>query len=272
MASADLRQVFVDEGYLVIPDVVPRALCEAVIDAIREFTGVDPDHPADADVDRFAGLGIVPVHHHQALWNVRQHPALHDIFSQLYADERLWVTIDRAGYKPPASAVTREWEMAAVHWDCNPWAPVPFGIQGLVYLTDTSEDQGAFSCVPSIYRNLDRWLADHAEQSPGRHPDIGSEPLIPVAGSAGSLVVFHRLMPHTNGKNLSDRPRLAQYVSMDPVGDEAARIERIGLWQDKLPPAWAARQKVAGQQIPEPGEPAELSALGRKLVGVDVWE
>ena len=271
MATAGLRQTFIDEGYLVIPGVIPPGLCEAVIDAIREFTGVDPDRPGVDEVDRFAGLGIVPIHHHQALWDVRQHPALHEVFARLYADERLWVTIDRAGYKPPASAATRDWEMAAVHWDCNPWRQVEFGIQGLVYLTDTSEDQGAFSCVPSIYRNLDRWLADHDEQT-GRRPDIGSEPLVPVAGAAGSLVVFHRLMPHTNGRNLSDRPRLAQYVSMDPAGAEAARIERIGLWQDKMPPAWAARQKVPGQVVPEPGEPATLTALGRKLLGVDVWD
>ena len=60
-------------------------------------------------------------------------------------------------------------------------------------------------------------------------------------------------------------------MAMNPVGDETERLARIRQWRDKMPPEWALRQKVAGQQLPEPGEPARLSELGRRLVGVEPW-
>ena len=62
-------------GYVVVDDVVPKVLREAVIGAVASFLGVDPD---DA-LTRWAahGHGIVPLHHHQARWDVRQHPPVH---------------------------------------------------------------------------------------------------------------------------------------------------------------------------------------------------
>ncbi|HKI74922.1 MAG TPA: phytanoyl-CoA dioxygenase family protein [Pseudomonadales bacterium] len=265
------REKFLEEGYLVVPDVVPTSLCEQVVDAILEFTGVDMEDPATWHQERFAGLGIVPIHQHQALWNVRQHPDVYAVFRTLYQRDDLWVTMDRAGYKPPAGEATRDWQRAAVHWDCDAWTFDGVGIQGLVYLTDTRADQGAFSCVPSIYRNLPAWRQAHANDADRRHPEVAEEDIVAVPGSAGSLVVFHRLMPHTNGLNRADRPRFAQYVTMNPVGEESERAARVELWKTKQPPEWAARQKVLGQQIPEPGAPAHLTELGRKLVGVDAW-
>ena len=267
MVSKAQRESFLREGYLVVPDVVPPDLCRSVVDAILGFTGVRRDDPTT----RYAGLGIVPLHHHQALWDVRQHPAVYEAFCDLYQDKALWVTMDRVGYKPPASDATMDWQRAPVHWDCDAWTFRGLGLQGLVYLTDTTEDQGAFSCVPSIYKNLQTWLNAHADDEDRRHPDVDEDDIVPVAGSAGSLVVFHRLMPHTNGLNKSPRPRFAQYVAMNPVGDETERLARIRQWRDKMPPEWALRQKVAGQQLPEPGEPARLSELGRRLVGLEPW-
>lgn len=267
--GAAQRQQFLDEGYLVVPGVVPPELCRRVVDAILDFTGVDLNDPATWFNERFAGLGIVPLHHHQALWDVRQHPDVYAVFRAIYQRDDLWVSMDRAGYKPPASEATRDWRRAAVHWDCDPWVLDDLGLQGLVYLTDTTAEQGAFSCVPSIYKNLPAWRAAHADDENRRYPQVADKDIVPVPGGAGSLVVFHRLMPHTNGLNRASLPRFAQYVTMTPAGEEEERQSRIRLWQTNMAPEWAVRQKVAGQVIPEPGGPAHLSELGRKLVGVD---
>lgn len=263
MPDAQARQQLLDDGYLVVPNAVPLALCQRVVNVIESFC-------ADAiarDPGRFDGLGVAPLHHHKVLWEVRQHPRIYEIFRALYQQDELWVTMDRIGYKLPHSTHSQ----AAFHWDCDPWTTKTFSLQGLIYLTDTAEDQGAFTCVPSIYRNLDAWLDAHEHDEHRRHPDIGDEPQVRVPAPAGSLVIFHHHMPHTNAVNTSDKPRLAQYVSMHPVRSEKEREVRIRDFTGKRPPQWALNQKVPGQQNPEPGEPATLTDLGKKLVGLERW-
>jgi hypothetical protein len=68
-----------------------------------------------------------------------------------------------------------------------------------------------------------------------------------------------------------DAPRFTAYVTMDPAGNEQQRSELALAFQNKTPPPWVIRQQVPGQQNPEPGPPARLSELGRKLTGLDAW-
>ncbi len=281
MVTDEQKEVFRELGYLVIPDVVPNGLCKKVIDAILQQTGIDLDDRSTWYNGNYAGHGIIAMHHHQALWDLRQHPALHEVFSALYENEKLWVSMDRASYKPPCAPETSEWKQAAIHWDCDPWmlddetlrrhSGPPSSIQGLVYLTDTSTEQGAFSCVPSIYRDIANWCQDHIDDEHRRYPEVADDDLIAVEGTAGSLVVFNRLMPHTGRLNLSDKHRFVQYVTMQPVTTAGEGVQRVKEWREKMPPQWAVHQKIRGQAIPEPGDPACLSELGRKLVGIDPW-
>ncbi len=269
MSNEALRKAILTQGFVVVPDVVPAELCEQVVIAICESAGIDQQDPATWYQPAFAGLGVVPLHHHSALWAVRQYPGLYDVFRSVYQQDALWVSMDRVGYKPPAGPPSESWPQHAVHWDCDPWQFDGFDLQGLVYLTDTSADQGAFGCVPSIFQALDEWRRDHVQDDNRRHPQLTDEPLVPVPGPAGSLVLFHRLMPHTNLTNTSPRPRFTQYVTMSPALDEATRTSRVADFERKLPPQWARRQY--GSELPETGPLAELTPLGRKLVGVDAW-
>lgn len=262
------KRTFAEDGVLVVPDVVPEQLCRAVIDEIERFCEIDPAVPTTWYQARFAGHGIVPVHHAQALWDVRQHPAVHAVFSDLYAREDLWVSMDRLSFKPPHSAQTENWRTEPLHWDCDPWQFSGPSLQGLVYLTDTDETQGAFCCGVDVFRDLPAYLARHANDPDRRHP---SAAVTGFGGRAGSLLVFNRLMPHSSLPNRSDAPRFVQYVTMQPAGDDAERTARIEAWQSKIPPDWAIRQHVPQQQIPEPGAAATLTALGRQLVGLDRW-
>ena len=38
-----------------------------------------------------------------------------------------------------------------------------------------------------------------------------------VPGRAGDLIIWHSALPHSNSANTSNRPRLAQYITMWPV-------------------------------------------------------
>jgi len=265
------RDHLLEHGWLLVPDVVPKARCEAVIDALCRFIRVDPADPNSWRNYLKQGHGIIPLHHAQPLWDVRQLPELHAIFSAIYATEKLWVSLDRGSFKVPSAMHEDGFKMDAVHWDSDPRTQRTLAVQGLVYLTDTPAEQGAFAMVPQLYRELDRWLATPRSDADVRRPDVSDYPLVPLAGTQGSLVIWHRRMPHTSLPNTTGSPRLVQYVTMDPARDDDARRELARLSIEKRPPAWATRQQVPGQLDPEPGAPVRFTALGRKLAGIDAW-
>lgn len=271
MIGASDRARFFDQGYLVVENVVPPDLCAQVRAVISEFTGVVEEDRSTWCRQGTQGHGIVPVHHAQALWDVRQLPAMHAAFAALYGTERLWVTIDRVSVKVPASLFDAPYRVDPLHWDGDPRRGGELSIQGLVYLTDTPPEQGAFCCVPGLFRELDQWLPLHQHDPNPLQPDCTGYELSPIGGPAGSLVLWDRRMPHTSTANLGDRPRWVQYVAMNPAGDETARAALARLHREKRAPGWALRQNVAGQLNPEPGEPAMLTPLGRRLAGVDAW-
>lgn len=253
-------------GYIVVEDVVPRRLCEAVIDATAAFLGIGPDDGAGWRRRQIHGHGIVPLHHGQALWNVRQWPKIYDLFRELLGAADLWVTMDRVSFKAPAAAWDGSARISGFHWDADPRGPRLPSFQGLVYLRDTADDQGAFCCLPDVYADLPAWLAEHGDDA-GAALNDGRGRVQAVGAGAGSMVIWHRQMPHSSGRNEGERPRWVQYVAMDPAGDESQRRQRVRLYEHQRPPDWAVRQRVPGQLDPEPWPRARLTPLGRRLVG-----
>jgi ectoine hydroxylase-related dioxygenase (phytanoyl-CoA dioxygenase family) len=271
MIGASDRARFFDQGYLVVENVVPLDLCARVRAVISTFTGVVEEDRSTWCRQGAQGHGIVPVHHAQALWDVRQLPAMHAVFAALYGTERLWVTVDRVSVKVPAALFDTPYRVDPVHWDGDPRRPGGLSIQGLVYLTDTAPEQGAFCCVPGLFRALDRWLPLHQDDPNPLQPDFTGYELLPIGGPAGSLVLWDRRMPHTSAANLGERPRWVQYVAMNTAADETRRQALRRLCVGKRLPGWALRQNVPGQHDPEPGEPVTFTPLGRRLAGIDTW-
>lgn len=265
------RRHLLEEGWLSVDEVVPQELREGAISAICNFLNVDPNDPASWYEHTLGGHGIVPLHHDQALWDVRQLPSVHEVFSEIYQTEKLWVTMDRVSFKAPAD---ERWPDSArispFHWDGDP-RRLELMVQGLVLLTDTDAQQGGVAFVPEFYKRLDDWVREEHTEQEWRRPDCSRFPVVRVRGKAGTLVIWHRRMPHTSALNRGNKPRFVQYVTMSPAGNDEEREERVRLWREKIPPPWAVRQNVPLQQNPEPGDSPTLTALGRKLVGVDAW-
>lgn len=258
-----------DHGWVVIADVVPEEHRDRVIAATCDFLGIDREDRESWYKPQLEGHGIVPLHHHPALWAVRELPEVHAIFADIYGTEKLWSSVDRVSFKAPISGWKEEIREAPVHWDGDPRQDEP-NVQGLVYLTDTPADQGGFVVVPEIYGNLESWL-DGKTDAEIRRPDMSDVEKLAIGGTAGSLVIWRRNMPHTGQLNHGSEPRFVQYVTMQPAGDAAARLALKSEFLEKRAPAWALRQNVAGQENPEPGARAELSDLGQRLAGVEAW-
>jgi hypothetical protein len=176
-----------------------------------------PDDPASWDrphplrqnimVQRFRG---------EPLERNRRNPRVRGAFEQLYGRRDIWPTVDRLGFNPP----TPEECVAAparLHWDVDLRQPVPFLLQGLIYLEDVAADQGAFSCVPGFQHRLDAWLRTLSPGSDPQMQDLDALGRVYVPGKAGDLVIWHQALPHGASRNTSRRPRLVQYLTYLPL-------------------------------------------------------
>lgn len=280
--SAEDLDFFRQNGYVILHDAVPQENLDAVIDAIWTFLQMDRNTPEDWYRDPLRTNGMVEMYQHQALWNNRQHPRIYQAFTEILGTERLWVSIDRVCMKPPCHPNHPEYDFTGfIHWDADTTKlPLPLSVQGVLYLTDTDVDQGGFQCVPTLYRQFDSWLATQPADRNPYAPDLTGFQIEPIPGKAGDFVIWNRLLAHGNGHNVSNRPRLAQYISMFEAkpetseadgwgGDRAARIEQ---WKRRLPPdaRWAPGDPRHWER--EHQETAQLTPLGRKLLGLDAWD
>src|SRR5579859_7834376 len=124
LRKADL-EFFEENGYLVVPDVVPRENLEAALAAVWAFLEMDPNDSATwYPLERKTGL--VYLHQHQALWDNRQSPRLHEAFADILGTEKLWVSMDRASMKPPLNPRFPHYrDPGFVHWDLDTSKPLP---------------------------------------------------------------------------------------------------------------------------------------------------
>ncbi len=273
-----LRSQLDAHGYVVVPAVVPGENLEAVVADIWRHLGADPHRPATWYRPGIVhATGMVEMYHYQSMWDNRQHPHLHQIFTDLFGDDTLWVSLDRVNFKPPVHAQHPEYDNKGfIHWDIDisRYPDIPFGVQGVLALSDTDEDMGGFQCVPELYQELDVWLARRsADQRAARMPDLTGYTITKVPLRAGDLVIWSNLLPHGNGHNRSGRPRMAQYITMFPAREEDVqeRQMRINCWQQNTPlphPFFPGDPRKIEERREQP---ARLTPLGRKLLGLDRW-
>lgn len=233
------------DGVLMIENAVPPSLAAAAAATIRRYVGADPAEPSTwyantQDIySEWTAAGKRPHHgpcgmawlcHHHDLWQLRQWPPLHKIFADLYGTPRLYVTTDRVHFKPPEHPDHLAWSDPGdvhhgLHWDIDTrrgsW-PVPYAIQGVLYLEDTSAEQGALRVVRGFHRRFAEWDASQPSNRSTLRPDADAEAALvaeaePIEGPAGSLVVWHSLLPHGPAANVGSAPRVSAYVTMLPV-------------------------------------------------------
>jgi len=274
------RAFFDENGYMVIPDVVAVKDCSAVVDALFTFLEMDPHDPKDWYRLPLRPGGMVEIYQHQALWNTRQNPRMHQLFTDIFGTERLCVTIDRVGFKPPYTPDHPDYDHRGfTHWDVDTSKlPVPFGVQGVLCLTDTEADMGGFSCVPGFHKDLEEWVVRQPADRNPCVPDLSTLPpgrvVVPIPASAGSMIIWRNTLLHGNGRNVSSRPRFSQYISMfrqERITDEL-REHRITCWKDRKPPGGTTFPGDPREIEQNRFQTAELTALGRKLLGVDLWD
>ena len=81
--------------------VVPTDLTCRAVDDIAAFVGADLAdsatwHNGVPELD-----GVVPMHHAQSLWDIRQCPNLYEVFQDFFGTPQLIVDINRCIFRPP---------------------------------------------------------------------------------------------------------------------------------------------------------------------------
>jgi hypothetical protein len=264
------------DGYVVLRNAVTQDQVDAVVDAMWAFLEMDRATPADWyawPAWHRPRSGMVQLFHDQSMWDVRQTPRIHAAFAELYGTERLLVSLDRLNMNPPA--LPHDDYQGNIHWDIDPLAwPEPLKCGGVLCLADTSADQGGFQCVPGSHRRVAQIVAEIPPGRPLRLPEVPAGEIVPIPGNAGDLIIWNVGLLHSSSRNRTDRPRVAQYVTMVPEHyvPEAERQERIEHWRHNTPP-YNEQGFVADPRGIEQakGAPAQLTDLGRRLLGLDAW-
>ncbi len=143
----------------------------------------------------------------------------------------------------------------------------------MVLLSDVDRDGGGYQCLPNIYQNLEGWLERNAC---GRdfdffNPGLNDCRTTQIEGKAGDVILWSTKLPHGSAVNLSNRPRIAAFVSMQPGADSAELRASMKKWRltKQAPVFWRG---LPGQLETEPRAPAVLSELGLKLIGTLSWD
>jgi hypothetical protein len=213
LSSADL-DFWEQNGYVILHNAVRPENCRAALHAICDFLSVRTDQP-DTWYRGPQGHSIwIPLLHHPALWANRDSPRIHRAFAQLWNREDVWVNVDQAGFNPPEKP---GWKFPGphLHWDVSLAGPIPFGVQGILYLADVAADQGAFTCVPGFHRKIDSWLNGLPEGTDPRAQAV-PDAAVPISGRAGDLVIWHHALPHGSSPNRAALPRIVQYLAYRP--------------------------------------------------------
>lgn len=279
MTEADW-DFWITNGYIVIKDAVPKEQVKKLADFLWEFEEKDPNDPetwyapprAEMKMKELTNTGMVEIYNHQYLWDNRQFPKVHQAFTDIWGTEKLWVTIDRANLNLPLRPGFDY--KGFIHWDYDPETK-PQNVQGVLALADQDdENMGGFQCIPELFRTYDTWKLTQPEDRNHFQPDTTGFDLVKVKMNAGDLLIFNSSQPHGIRPNRSkDKVRLAQYISMMPAQeeDEALRQWRIKSWQEREAPTGYAFPGDPRKWEKTKYERAELSELGRKLLGLDKW-
>lgn len=210
LSSEDLK-FWENNGYVVLKNAVSREACKAAEQAVWEFLDANPDDPRTWYGDRVYGI-MVELYQHPAIEANRHSPRIRKAFSQLWGTADLWVSADRCGFNPPE---TQSYSFSGpdLHWDVDFDLPFSFATQGILYLTDTPPEQGAFTLVPGFHHRYLEWMESLPAGVDPQKEDLHALGSTPIGGEAGDLIIWHHALPHGSRPNRGTLPRMVQYIN-----------------------------------------------------------
>ncbi|ALM50097.1 phytanoyl-CoA dioxygenase [Flavobacterium psychrophilum] len=209
-------------GYVIVRKAICKPDCEATQKAIWDFLRMSPDDKTSWYVRHEEQRGLmVSFFDHETLNKNRFSARIKKAYQQLYKTQKVYRTIDKVSFNPPENNHFT-YLGSALHWDVSLKTPIPFALQGLLYLTDCGPDDGAFHCVPGFHKTIENWLANVRPHESPRDKALQTLTPIPIAANAGDFIIWNNTLPHCATPNRGKAPRMVQYLSYLPEGYKAA--------------------------------------------------
>lgn len=206
------------DGYLILNSAIPKEDCERAVNLIYETIEATPSNPESWYKPHPLKNGImIQLFISPILDKNRFSSKIRTAYEQLWNRQDLMVSTDRVSFNPPETTFYK-FPGPYLHWDVSLKRPIPFGLQGLLYLADTDIDQGAFTVVRGFHKKIENWLAQLGEGvNPRNQKILNNFELEPISGKAGDFVIWDQRLPHGSSPNKSSKPRIVQYINYQPL-------------------------------------------------------
>lgn len=209
-------------GYVILKNAISEEDCMATQKAIWQFLEKDPEDSTTWYETHTEQKGLmVNFFNHPTLEKNRASLKIQKAYEQLYGTDRIYKTIDKVSFNPP---ITTSYSFLGsnLHWDVSLKQPIPYRLQGLLYLSNCNEEEGAFHCVPGFHHQIESWMQSiNSNENPR---EVALKTLIPkpITGKAGDFIIWHQALPHCATPNYGKKPRLVQYLTYFPVHHQEA--------------------------------------------------
>jgi hypothetical protein len=217
LSDADV-QFWNKNGYIVIKNAISKEDCKATQQAIWDFLEMNPEEPKSwyRHHPQQSGM-MVNFSNHPVLNQNRESQKIRKAYEQLYQTTELFKTVDKVSFNPPITE-NYTFKGSGLHWDVSLHPPIPFGLQGLLYLSDCESHEGAFHCVPGFHTRIEAWLNQLPENTAPRQFALKklAKELIPIPGETGDFIIWHQALPHCATANHGLHPRMVQYLTYFP--------------------------------------------------------
>lgn len=200
-------------GYIVVKNVISKEDCENTRNAIWEFLGKTLNDKQSWYIPHPEQRGMmVQFSDHPTLNTNRNSTRIKKAYEQLYQTTAIYKTIDKVSFNPPISK-NYSFMGSGLHWDVSLHLPIPYRLQGLIYLSDCTENEGCFHCVPGFHNQIENWMKNLPQNVNPREYALQTLKPIPIVGEAGDMVIWHQALPHCASPNYGKTPRMVQYLT-----------------------------------------------------------
>ncbi|MCZ4318774.1 phytanoyl-CoA dioxygenase family protein [Aequorivita viscosa] len=209
------------DGYIILRNAIPKVDCEKTINLIYDTIGANNSDPSTWYADHPLKQGImIQLFNSPILDRNRFSERIRLAYQQLWNRKDLLVSMDRVSFNPPETKFYK-FPGPNLHWDVSLKKPIPFGLQGLLYLCDTDENQGAFTVIPGFHKNIEAWLNQLGkDENPRDNNLLNQFNKKPIGAKAGDFIIWNQCLPHGSSPNTSTKPRIVQYINYQPLDME----------------------------------------------------